>query len=643
MIIGIDFGTTNSCISIFNPETNKIDVIPDTAGNLTYPTCIFFNKDTDDILVGEIAFNLLRSKNNKIYIGNIIHDIKRLVGVKWDEFENNINLQKFFNKSGIIIVNNEGFCGIKIKYNNQEQIFTVNKIINIYLNYLKFLIKNWLNIREDTCLDIVITVPAYFTDIQRDIIAKCCDSCNLNVIRMINEPTAAILAYIWEQYNNDKSFLDINKKPDDYLVIDCGGGTTDLSLVNVDYEEMIFQVKTVEGDNFLGGVDVTNKLVEWICNKMELNNHQLIDTGIINRIIKECERLKNDISYSENATFTLESVFDKDYKIPISRTRFIEINSEFFNKISSLLKTIRYSHLPDKILFVGGSTNIPYFSTLCKKIFGDKIEIINNLDKNKGVSIGATVQGVILKDLLIDSHNRFKDTLLIDIIPMSIGVKTIGDIMSIIIPKNTHIPCEKIQFFTNSHDFVDAIDIDLYQGNRKFIKDNYHIGSFTLEDLDITKKRGEQKLKLVIKVDSDGIINVLAEETTTGVSRQLTISKTTTSNKNNDDDIINDELLKLDDTERLNKVLCKLELYDSFKFLLGRFHEIKNDLVKNNIDINSNWNKFQIHELNELFNDTFELIKNWENFDKDYIKNQKILFEENWHKIIYNLMTNGAN
>lgn len=650
MIIGIDFGTTNSCVSLFDEISGKIEIVRDNSGNTTYPTCLYFDKETDDILFGEIAYNLLKSKNNTMYLGNIIHNIKRLIGIDWISLnEQEKTLHDFFKDSGIKVTENKNkikdnrdrvneIC-IELTYNGLAQKFTVSYIIKLYLRYLKHLINQSFPSKNE--YKTVITVPAYFTDTQREVILNCCKSCGFDVLRVINEPTSAILAYIWEMNKIDADFIqNMGDKADNYLVIDCGGGTTDLSLINVDYEEMIFQVQTVEGDNFLGGQDITNNMVKWVCQKINIENPT---TKIINTILKECERVKSELSYNLNAVINLESINDKDYTVPISRTKFVEINESFFVKIHNLLKKIRETYMPNKILFVGGSTNIPYFVELCNKTFGDNTHIINTLDKNTAVSIGATVQGVILSGILetIDTTNKFTDTLLLDIIPMSIGVKTIGDIMSVIIPKGTPIPCERTESFSNSEDYIDSIDIDIYQGVRKFVKDNIYLGSFVLENLDNTKTRGQMRIRMVLHVDENGIIRATAEETSSGANKEIVVSKVT-NNKNCDkkdkfERDIEDEFLKIDDTERANKILAKLELYDSFKFLLTRFYEIREDLENKGMNLNSGWKHYQTDELNELFNDTFNIIGEWEKYDKDVLLNTKILFEKRWHEIIYNI------
>lgn len=665
MIIGIDFGTTNSCVSVFNEKSGKIEIVNDNSGNNTYPTCLYFDKETDDILFGEVAYNLLKSKNNGMYIGNIIHNIKRLVGIDWNSLSNNNNqentLQKFFKESGIKIIEkqeNKNHICIQLTYNRSTKNFTVSDIIKLYLRYLKHLIYQNYGSENEKCTNLktVITVPAYFTDIQREVILDCCKTVGFDILRVINEPTSAILAYTWEMNKINKNFIEnMGDKIDNYLVLDCGGGTTDLSLINVDYEEMIFQVKTVEGDNFLGGQDLTNNMVKWVCNKIALVDPT---TKILNTILKECERAKAELSYNQNTVINLECINDKDHMIQLSRTKFVEINEVFFSKIRELLKKINGDKMNkvDKILFVGGSTNIPYFVEMCNQIFGHEIQIINTLDKNTAVSIGATVQGIILSGILetIDETNKFTDTLLLDIIPMSIGVKTIGDIMSVIIPKGTPIPCERTEYFSNSEDYVNSIDIDIYQGIRKFVKDNFYLGSFVLENLDDTKTRGQIHIKMVLRVDENGIIRAKAEQKSgggaddEGVIKEIVVSKIV-NNKNCKDKEkskeeqfekdIEDEFLKIDDTERANKILAKLELYDSFKFLLTRFHEIRENLITcdEKYDLNSGWKRFQIDELNNLFNDTFNIIMEWENYNKDILITTKISFEKRWHEIIYNL------
>ena len=385
----------------------------------------------------------------------------------------------------------------------------------------------------------MITVPVYFNDIQRSQLKQCYQKVGFNVIRIINEPNAAILSYIYHQDSTATELI---------LVIDCGGGTTDMSLIEVDTTDMIFEVKNVCGDNYLGGEDITNNIVNYIIDKLLVKYNldiDLLNQKQLNQIKQECEIAKKHLSY--NLSYALN--INDNWVINLSRSEILSINYNFFERIKkNILETVdNQTQTLNKIIFVGGSTRIPYFKTICRNIFGDDIEIKNELDPDQTISIGAAIQGALLS-FNIDDTNKISDSLLLDIVPLSLGIETSGGLMSTIISKNSVIPANKTILFTNSDDYIDSITINIYQGQRKFIKDNTYLTSFELTDLDKTLQKGQMKISINFDINYDGILNVTAET----ISKYNNIKKNIIVNQYvaKQNEVINldfDEILKIQD------------------------------------------------------------------------------------------------
>jgi molecular chaperone DnaK (HSP70) len=627
IVVGIDFGTTNSCISYYNIQTKNVQVIPNEQGNYTSPSMLFFDSESPEILFSDSVMQLFRSNNNQSYLPNIFNNIKRLIG------KNTIDdsLLPFF-KHNKYNTNLE----FEIIYNKEPKTFTIQNLIIFYLKYLKNIICSHFSIELDTLIDIVITVPAYFDDNQRTIIKKCCEAIGLIVLRIINEPTAASLAYALDKYKKgdiDEEFI---------LTFDCGGGTTDISLLHLDYLNSIYEVKNTIGDNILGGEDITNNLVNYIIDKLHFNKLEL-SNKILNRIFKQAEEAKKQLSYNTQTTIYLE-LGDKDYSLSISQSQFNEINSDFYRKIRNLIyhvlddyiqKTNISNHNFDyskihSIIFVGGTSKIPYFKTMFQDIFPKAI-INNTIDPDQTISIGASIQGALLKDLIDEDNGG--DTLLMDIVPLSIGIETIGGIMTPIISRNTLLPVSRTQIFANSEGYEDTITINIYQGERKFVKDNMFLASFTLQsDTLALYDKGELQISIIFDIDSDSIITAkgVIKVNDTNIESSIQVTKTfsnNNSNQNLDDILFSAEMNKLIDTELSNKILAKMELYDSFKYLLSVFHEKRTE--------QQNEDNALLFELNELFNHTFNVINNYTDYTSKELQEIKELFEKKWHTLLF--------
>lgn len=623
--IGIDLGSMNSCCSYYNTKLKRVDVIPNSLGNYSTPTMIYLSKDTSEILYGDVVSDLLKSNNNGEYLENIFTNIKRLLGLSYDDFMKNTDLNVGFKQN---IVNKKGALTFKVLYNKQEKFFTVADLIKLYLKFLKNTCEEFLNNEIKNCC---ITIPVYFNDSQREILKMCCKDVNLNILRILNEPTAAALSY---------GFHNTNLESEYSLIIDSGAGTTDISLLYMDYTEAVYEVKNTAGDNFLGGEDITNNIDKYIQSKInrEVSKKQL------NKIKVCAENIKKDLSFKSSSRNILE--FEEDHVINISRIQFNEINKEWFGKVKNLIWYVIDGYIQQNIhftinkianiIFIGGTTKIPYFKQLITDMFGHELTINNTIDPDQTVSIGAALQGALLSNLIDEDSGG--DILLLDTIPLNIGIETSGGLMSPIISRNTLLPVSRSKSFTNSDAFDDTILINIYRGQRKFVKDNELIGTFTLHDEILGNyDKGDILITITFDIDSNSIITgkAIAKVSDYEIITEIKVVKTLVNVSTDLDEILlNADMNKLIDSELSSKILAKMELYDSFKNLLSIFHE-KRDIIEEQIKEESSSDSFLISELNNVFNSTFNIIQDYQNYTNIELKTIKTDFENKWHALLF--------
>jgi molecular chaperone DnaK (HSP70) len=605
-IIGIDFGTTNSCVSYYNFETNDIIVIPNKDGKFTTPTKI-------DISGEEVLFG--DSANGVTAISNI----KRLIGAS-----SVLECHTQFNAK---IKDNEIVFGE----------FTVKDIICMYLRHLLNFSLEYLNTTIENT-QVVITIPAYYSDLQREILKECCARENLDVIRIINEPTSAALAYSWQTNKNFLLKSDKSETPqsENVLVLDCGGGTTDLSLVHLDFENQIYEVKNVVGDNFLGGEDITQLIYNWCYVRQ--NKFEIWKTKTQVKLRKECERAKKELSFSNTTTIFVDG--DIPINIKLSLPLFLDITKPFFDKIKKLIKNlINENTVPiskiNSVIFVGGTTRIPYFKNLVKSIFGENIIINNSVDPDQIVSIGASIQGALLTNS--ESVQNFSEALLLDVVPLSIGVETIGGIFEPLISRNTVLPISRTREFSNSESYEDSIEINIYQGERKFVKDLTFITKFILTELPLVEK-GELIIKVTFEIDSDSILTASATvskkkgaKTETETDPQEFLVKVTKINAENVNTILdNAEENKILDLVLYSKCVFKQSFYELFSNYLSIFHEKRDVIIQKEGE-----NSYVLMKLNNVFNKAYNCILNYTEYSLEDLKNAKEMFDTDYHLLLF--------